>query len=562
MHVGRLGLIGALALLVLSVLAPANAAEPVDGFLRSETPVDLSGDLSHSGSDHTVWVQGVDQVEPPELHLDADRLRVTAVTLEIRVVQTPDPLNLSASAPPENVTRTSTTIENATLELANLEASSDLLLYPNGRSPLVTEAVKEETTARIDIAPEGMLLKDGYREHYNDSGPASEEFDWKHELEGPLLDLRAGPTFNMTGSPLGYVWDTEVTLRNETGTHETYETGRSVETGQGGATEKHRYTYLLFEAESGHVRIPTEQLRVRLFADALSFDLEGEANFPSARGALTTEEGSYHASNAQPTTLKGDVLMDLTPDARSEGELALASINGKIQSTSLVFQADEARDRGADTVVAAAGGITVLGIGLWLLWSGKGLSLAALPIVGRRVQDNQARAGPAVDVDEAKELLFDPDRFALYHLVRARPGLSGQTCRETTGIEDANQQLDLLVEHGLLELVAEEPRRYILPGSLSTDVRDDIVLLRQSRVQRVAEMLAVHGLTTQTRLYERLSSTSDSIGREEASRIVEQLVERGLAYRERGEEGIVVDSTEQLLERLDCMGESSVPRVS
>jgi hypothetical protein len=71
----------------------------------------------------------------------------------------------------------------------------------------------------------------------------------------------------------------------------------------------------------------------------------------------------------------------------------------------------------------------------------------------------------------------------------------------------------------------------------------------------VARLLALHGLTPETLLEERASKAADPVRAKQLRVMVPQLVEMGLVRRERGEEGYVLDPTEELFACLKLMGE-------
>lgn len=561
-------LLAAVAALVLpSSAVLADAPYEVDGFLRSDAPLALTGDLGHQGAEKAVWLHDAPDRPGIEVNLSAANLTVTEVTLEIRSAHTPGPANFTVSHPPEGVTRTTTVTENATLLLEDLGEATDLLFYPSRAGPSLTSLAVENGSASIDLDSDGFQVLDGHRER----APAGQEtsrqaFDWSQSFPGPLLTLDGPSSVRLAGTWQGYVWDANATLRNETGTVETYDAGAEIREQNGGTNRYERYTYLLLEADRTRAEVPLEGIASRVAGSAVGVDVEGQAQLPDARGTLSSSEGPLHASGSTATRLAGNLSLAVTPDVQGGGEGLTVSVDGTVRETSLTPADVGAFDDGA-TVAAAAGGLTVAGLAVAYLASAKGLGLASIPLVGRRARSQPTEAAKPpedahVDVDEAGDLLFEPDRFALYHLIRSRPGLTPEACRQTAGVPDAARQLAIMADHGLLAVIGEEPPRYALPGALEDEEAAKVALLREPGAQRVAEVLAVHGLAPQERLLDRLEAAEVPLDRDEAADLLDRFVREGLAYRERGPEEIVVDSTEDLHRLRDRMGETSVPRVS
>lgn len=552
-----------LALVLLSVPALADEGQPVDGFLQADPPLVASGEVTHGDAGQTLWIQRGQADAQPVVNVSAGQVTVTSVTLEVRSAHSPGPLNFTATAPDDGVERETTVVENATLSLEAFDASADVLFYPTPRFPFVTAFEASNGTAVAKTDEDGFRVQDGFREYYNPEHNSSEEFDWEYAEAGPLIQIESPPGVELTGGFQGYIWGADVTLANETETIATYDAGAERQSRQEGVVRYERYTYLLVEARNVRGEVPSEGLQTGLYGSAVGLDVDGTAQFSAAKGTLTTDDGSYHVAQPQRTQLTGNLSLDLTPNPEAASDGLTVGVDGTVDDTTLPFRSSSPLTD-TSTVAAAAGGATVAGLAAaWYLASAKGLTFAAVPLVGkRRSRSKGSQATPDVDVDEPGDLLFDPDRFALYHLVRSRPGLSADACRETAGVPDAADQLDLLVDHGLLEVVAEDPRRYMLPGSLDEEEAARVSLLREPGAQRVAEVLAVHGLAPEERILDRIEATDTPVTREEAQELIERLVEQSLAYRERGPDGVVVDSTDHLHDLLDRMGENSVPRIS
>lgn len=555
------------ALALTSVLLASSGAlgegiQPVDGFLHADAPAQFSGDIDVYGSGETLWVT-TDEAQPDqEITFRVEDLRVTTVTRELESAESPRGLNVSVVAPTDSVERDTTTYTNATVTLEGFGPASDALVYPSVHEPLETEIHATSGTTQIDSDADGLLVQDGFRER-NDINDSSDQraFDWDHELNGPQLVLEGLDPIELDGALRGYAWEVNVTVENAS-SEDRIQTGYERQESREGTLQSEEYTYVLVEASGARAEIDTGSLDAELYGSAMQVDVDGAASLPGAQGTLSTDDGAFHASQPETAILRGNFSMEVTPKPAPGAERITASVEGQIRDTTLSLKNDQ-NLASTQTVAAAAGGATAFGLAAWYLTSAKGLSLAAVPFLGaRRSRDPPTSADPDVSVDEPGDLLFDPDRFALYHLIRERPGLTARTCAETAGVPDAGEQLELLVDHGLLETVSDEPRRYMLPGAVEPDDAQRIALLREPGALRVAEILAVHGLAPETHLLDRVEATNTPLSREGAAHVIDRLVEEGLAYREQGPDGRVADSADALHELLDRMGETSVPRIS
>lgn len=549
-------------LLAASLTSAASATRSVDGFLQAGSPIQMQGVLSHEGGGQTLWMQSGPAGTDATLNVSAAQINVTAVTLEIRSAHTPGPLNFTARAPGDGVSREEVDASNATLEIEDVQPTADVLFYPQSADPLISSVDRVNTSATVRTDPDGFMVRDGFRESTNANDSGRGDFDWSHNAPGPLIQVDGLPEVSLAGHSSLYVWGVNATLQNETGVIQRFETGSETQSQNGGAVQYERYTYLLVEARGLSGTLDLDPVDADLYGSAVSLALDGTARIPQPEGTLTTDDGSLHAPGHEAEVLTGDLVFDATPSAQGSGDGITLGVRGTVTETSIPVRTPDGVSN-TGTVAAAAGGATALGLAAWYAVSVKGVSLASVPLVGRRVQRERPEpAAPDVEVEQPGDLLFDPDRFALYHLVRSRPGLSAQTCRETAGVPGAGEQLELMVDHGLLEVVSDEPRRYMLPGSLDDEEASKVVLLREPGAQRVAELLAVHGLAPEQRLLNRAEAADAPIDAEGARDLLERFVEHGLAYREDGPDGIVADSTDELHQLLERMGETSVPRVS
>lgn len=479
-------------------------------------------------------------------------------------MRSPHPANVTTVAPGEGVDRDTKVVENATLSVDGYGSAVDLLFFPDRSGPTVT-AFSAEGRTEVASAPDGLDLVDGYRERYPDGGSAQDgsddDFDWSHRTPGPLVRLAAENPVELSGAVRGYAWDVNATLADDTGTIATYETGSRIEERADGTSRYENHTYVLFQATGVQARIPTEGLDADLYGPAMRVHVNGTARLPAVQGTLRAGEGAYHAPGDADATLEGDLSLDVTPDPRNAADGLTVGVDGTVADSSIPLRGGTGMGNG-ETVAAAAGGVTAVGLVAWYAASAEGIGLAAVPLVSRPARREPEPAEIEVDADPPGELLFDPDRFALYHLVRSRPGLAAHQCREVAGVPDAGRQLELMADHGLLEVVGREPRRYMLPGALDETDAARMRLVREDGGRQLAEILSVHGLASRQRILDRLEASEAGLAGQEARGLIERFVDRGLAYREQGPEGPVIDSTDELFELLETLGETSVPRVS
>lgn len=556
----RLALLGLFALLAAPAVAPAAAASPVEGVLQAGVPATIDGSMEMAPSDGTLWVTNEEKgqlIRPMVLH--ASRVQVTHKVLEINSVHA-DPVNISVESP-ESRTQTETfSVDNVTIVLSALGHRADIVFGPSG--PGYVARAQGQGTALVGAAPEGIDVLDGYRERNNINGDkqSENEFSYRYQVQEPLVSVQNAPTVELEGPAEGYVWDAHVLIRNDTDTIASYETGAEVQSSNQGTTKEEHYEYVTLQLEDLNATIEPRGVRGRLMTSPAQIGVDGSVAMRNPSGTLTTADGQYRTDGLQTVTMDGNVSLAVSPTGETNKPGLSVDVDGEVTSiTAPLFPQGESIVS-TESVVAGAGGATLIGLAVWYMASAKGASMA-IPLVASRKpeeDDGETDARP----DEPSELLFDPDRFTLYHLIRSRVGLSADEARQLTGIDDAGEQLDLLAEHGLLAVLSEDPRRFCMPGSVDAGTAEQIAFLRDPIAQRVGELLAVHGLIPEDQLAERVRCTESAAAAERVPDLVQAFVERGLAYRETGENGYVVDPTDRLFECFDQMGVGAVPKVS
>lgn len=548
-------------------MLPTASAEPVDGILDARPPALLNGSLSSTLSDPTVLIQdpGPAQQENP-LILEADNVTVTHEVYSFRTVEAENPVrDLRVESPDPEHSSETYRVENATIEVTALGTDADVLLGPGEAGPL-RASFTDDGEAAIVPQPEGIEVLDGYRESRGYEADEREtEFAYEYIVNRSLVALDETPPMGLTGAIHGYMWDAHVLVRNQTETIATYDTGESRASSTGGASEEHRFEYVTIEAEDAETTLRPTLGPVQVLQRGASVDVDGTVELRDSKGSLSADSGAYETSELDTVRMTGNLSVTATPatgTAGTDSRLDVA-VDGDLTSTNAphIVQGDEGVSTTA--VAAGAGGATLLGLAAWYAASVKGASVAVVGAVQRR-EDEDASA-PVVTVPEADEpgdLLFDPDRFSLYHLVRERPGLSPDECQDVTGIEDARGHLATLAEAGLLGVLDDRPPRYFVPGTVPEEHVEEIAFLRQPEARRLGELLAVHGLTPETRLAERARRSHGTLSADQVPDLVHEFVDHGLAYRETSEDGFVVDPTDELFECLEALGEGSVPEVS
>lgn len=557
----RLALLGLLVLLAAPAAAPAASASSVEGVIHAGVPATLDGTLETAATHGTLWVTNEERgqlIRPMVLH--ADSVQVTHKVLEYNSVHA-EPVNITVESPPSRTQTETFTVENATIILSALGHRADVLFGPSDEATYVARA-HGSGTASISADTDGIEVLDGYRERNNIDGEKQNEneFSYRYEISQPLVTLENSPTVELKGAAHGYVWDAHVLVRNQTETIASYETGAEIRSSNEGATKEQHYEYVTFRFEDLNATLEPRGVRDRLFASGVSVDLDGSVAMRKPSGTLSTEDGQYRTDGLQSLTMNGNVSLAVSPSGQLDRPRLAVGVEGDVSSITAPLLPQGESLVSTESVVAGAGGATLIGLAVWYVASAKGASMAIPLVASRRSEEdgNEEETRP----DEPSELLFDPDRFTLYHLIRSRVGLSADEARELTGIDDAGEQLDLLAEHDLLDVLAEGPRRYCMPGSVDPGTAEQIAFLRDPVAQRVGELLAVHGLIPEDQLAERVRRTESAAAAERVPDLVQSFVERGLAYREAGEDGYVVDPTDRLFDCFDRMGIGAVPKVS
>lgn len=555
----RLALLGLFALLAAPAVAPAAAASPVEGMLQAGVPATIDGSMEMAPSDGTLWVTNEDSgqlIRPMVLH--ASSVQVTHKVLEINSVHA-DPVNVSVESPGSQTQTETFSVDNATVVLSALGHRADIVFGPGG--PGYVARAQGQGTALVGAAPEGIDVLDGYRERNNINGDkqGDNEFSYRYQIQDKLVSVQNAPTVELAGPAEGYVWDAHVLIRNDTDTIASYETGAEIRSSNQGTTKEEHYEYVTFQFEELNATLQPRGVRGQLMTSSANVDVDGSVAMRNPSGTLTTTDGQYRTDGLQTVTMDGNFSLAVSPTDDTNRAGLSVDVDGEITSiTAPLFPQGESIVS-TESVVAGAGGATLIGLAVWYMASAKGASMA-IPLVASRRSEEDSEADTRLD--EPSELLFDPDRFTLYHLIRSRVGLSGDEARELTGIDDAGEQLDLLAEHGLLEVLSEDPRRFCMPGSVDAGTAEQIAFLRDPIAQRVGELLAVHGMIPEDQLAERVRRTESAAAAARVPDLVQAFVERGLAYREAGEDGYVVDPTDRLFECFDQMGIGAVPKVS
>lgn len=567
----RYVLCGALLLLASTLAVDAASARTVEGFVEADAPIPLQGDLQTELIDPTVWIRDADPIEPTDpLILHTDRAVVHRLMLDTRTTHAETPVeDFTFEAPQDGVSEESYAVENVTIEITALGPTADVLLGPIPGKTLIASSQGTTTEGQVNVLPDGLRVFDGYREmHGFDQRPVTgmengSAFDYRYEVNRSLIELARVPTVHLAGSATSYVWDAHVLIRNETSTIARYQTGYQTEESQTGTSQREHYEYLTFELDGLEASVPTGSGEATVLADGVHLGLDGTVQLDHPSGPLRAQEGLYRTSQRPTVDLSGNLSLAMTssPEAVTPPRVT-AEISGTVDETNLELIEAPASFSTTDVVTVSAGGATVLGLAAWYTFSAKGAGLA-IPLLGRARHERETDEGTVAPApDEPGQLLFDPDRFSLYHLIRSRVGLSAEECREISGIQDTDRHLELLVDHGLLQVMAQAPRRYCLPGAVDPEQAERIAFLRRPEARRLSELLAVHGLTPEDRLMERASKTEGPLEPGRVPELVQAFTSVGLAYREPGEDGYVIDPTDALFDTLERMGESAVPNVS
>lgn len=549
--------------LAFSLLAsPTVSADPAEGFLAADPPLQLSGELSTNLADPSILVRASPDGPPQSLVvISAAQATIERVTLDTHSRQLADapepvgPLVVEEPRPSDGVSRETITLQNVTLELSAFGQDSVVLLAPSESQGLLVDIGASTDASYVSVHPEGLEVIDGYRTMYNLHEHDS-PFNYTYTRQGPLIGLEESPVVTATGGAQGYVWGAHVVVRNESSILASYDTGAEIEESDGMRARSEHYEYLVLDLEGIETTLASEGLGTELVAPGMRMSLDGMARVPSAEGTITADDGVYRADDQGPVSMIGNVSLSLTPRGSPADRLSIG-LDGTLSQVSIPLTPNGAGNAllTQEGLVAVGAGSTILGLAAWYAISAKGAGLAILARPSSREEDGEevVVTPGAAGLERPSELLFDPDRFTLYHLIRSQPGLSAKQCADTTGIREAGSELDRLVDHGLLTLLDENPRRYALPGAIPEHLRSHVAFLRRPRAGHLAQLLAVRGLTPVARLEELARATQGPLRGADISRLVEAFVNRGLAYREDGELGVVVDPTERLFECLDRM---------
>lgn len=560
----RLLLVG-LAIAAGLTMAPAATADTVDGVLDVRPPVLLNGTLQSVLSDPTVLIQdpAPSQQQTP-LILEAENVTVTHKVYEFRRAEAENPVrDVRVVSPNDEHSNETYRVENATIEITALGTDADVLLGP-GQDGALRATLDATGDAAIVPEAEGVRVLDGYREKHGFSEDQGQTpFAYEYIVNRSLVALDEAPPMRLSGAAHGYVWDAHVLVRNQTETIATYDTGETRTSSTEGVSSQHRFEYVTIEARGAEATLQPTLGPVQVLQRGASVDVDGAVELRDPEGSLADATGLYETSALDRAWLSGNLSVTMTPAAGAAGAPSRVDVGlkGDLDATNAPYSSQEEDGLSPTVVAAGAGGATVLGVAAWYALSAKGASLAVVGTVKRR-EDETSPAVPVQEADRPGDLLFDPDRFSLYHLVRERPGLSPSECRDVTGIEEAGEQLEMLAGADLLGVLDEDPPRYFVPGTVPEEHVEEIAFLRQPRARRMGELLAVHGLTPETRLAERARRSHGALSADQVADLVHAFVEHGLAYREASEEGFVVDPTDKLFACLEAIGEGAVPEVS
>lgn len=563
----RFALYGALVLLAGTVVVSTAGARPVQGFIEADSPVTFQGDLRTEVTDPTVWIRNPEVGEPSTpVILRADNVTVTRKTLEIRTAHADSPVEpVTVELPRDDYSSETQTVTNATIEITGLERQAHVLVGPTQGGALLAGIDGPAEGAKAATRLGGLHVVDGYRQMHDDDNleGSSAEFKYAYEIDKDLVVLEETPPMQLAGRATSYVWEAHVLLRNETGTVASYDTGFRTTSSNMGTTQTEHYEYVTMELDGLEANLAPDGLRTRMLSPAMHVDVDGSVELDDPSGSLRADDGLYRTDAQSQATVDGNVSLALNPVHGDAGAPRMSvGVQGAVASTDLRLVDQAPLLSTQEMVAAGAGGATVLGLAAWYVASAKGAGLAAIPLVGsaRRRSEEDDEAAPAPE--EPGHLLFEPDRFTLYHLVKSRVGLSPDECEALTGIQDAREHLDLLAEHDLLRVLADQPRRYCVPGTVGEEMAERIVFLRRPEARRLGELLAVHGLTPEDQLVERAKRTEGPLKPKRVPELVQEFVRVGLAYREAGEDGYVVDPTDDLFACFERMGEGAVPKVS
>lgn len=573
---GRLELVaGGVVLLLVLALAPQASAASVDGFVTGDPPLHLDGTISGRALDPALHLTNPNLGVPDRpMTIWFDELVVTQRTYDTEVVHTTAPVvNYSVSyAPPnEGVDEEIYTFENVTLEISAVGRDADLLLSADQAGGLAVAFNEIDGQARAATNATGLTIQDGYQKNVGEQrGGMPNAFLYEYNLSGPVVSLEELQAFKLSGPAQGYIWDAHVQIRNETGELASFNTGYHAEEDMTNSRRSEHYEYVLLDGEGVETELLPGGLSSSLVAPALGVDLDGTATVRDATGSFQAGDDLFKADGGSTARLEGNLSMDITPterpasSAKGDDPRLTLSLAGDLTDVSLEPVAKDPLIPGGAMAVTA-GGATLLGLAAaWYVFGVKGASVGAVLARPRREEEETtdvASSEPSsgdvavVDLDRPGDLLFDPDRFTLYHLIASQTGLTAEEARRETGIEHAEEALELLADHGLLAPMTEDPRRYCLPGQVTETQAQQIAFLHQDHALQVAKVLAMHGLMPEERLLERVTKAHDGIPRYKARQLLNGLVRHNLAIREHGEDGPVIDPAQALYECLELVGQ-------
>lgn len=542
-----------ICLAVLAAVAVPAMAAPTEGFLDSGLPILAEGTISLRSADPTLLLTNPNGGVPASpILLTAEHATLTRVYRDYTVA-TGAGLGPDTNLPSAGAERQTFELSDVTLEVSAIETDADLLLAPGEATGFAVVGATEGGPVLLDVAPDGLRVIDGYRKTVGERRAGdSSDIEFEYTTDPDQVTATGLEDLVLAGSTSGYVWGAHVLVRNASGEVLSVQTGYERTESASGLTWNEHYEYLLLELTGVEATVRPGSLESVVAAPALSAEVAGALALPDASGTLTTEDAFYRAPEPQDLALTGTFHLDVTPrDAgrstvRLTGELATVSLPAIEGVSGLPVPL---------VAVGAASGATLLGVAAWYILSAKGLVLAA-PLLRRRSDESASQPAPGAP----GELLFDTDRFTLYHLVQARAGLSAADCLRITGIRRAGDHLEALAAASLLVPIAEEPRRYALPGSLTERRASRVVLLRSDRSAfELARLLALYGLTSEARLLERAVRVVPGLKPRDLSARLASLTSHGLVHREPGADGPVVDPTEELFACLRAMGETPAP---
>ncbi len=570
---GRLNpVVGGIILLLMLAVAPAASGAAADGFVRGAPPIHLDGTVTGGTLDPTIHITNPDLGIPDRpITLWFDELVITQRNFDAEVVHTDTPVvgPLSYEATGE-ADETVHRFENVTVEISAVGRDADVLIAAGEEGGLSASFTEIEGKVQAGANGSGLKVLDGYRKNVGETRAGDQPaFEYTYNLTGPVVSLEALHAFRLAGPAEGYIWDAHVQIRNETAELASFNTGYRSEEDPTDSRRSEHYEYLLLDGEGMATEILPGGLTASLVAPAIGLDLVGTVTIREVSGSFSAGDDLFRADNEPTARLEGNLSLDLTPTegpsasgATGEAPRLTVALAGDLTEVSLTPVAKDALIPGGAATVTA-GGATLVGLAAaWYMFGAKGASVGAL-LARPREEEEEAAAADASEghgvavahLERPGDLLFDPDRFTLYHLIGSQTGLTAEEARRETGIEHAAEALELLTDHGLLVPMTEDPRRYCLPGQVTETQAAQIAFLREADTLPVAKVLAMHGLMPEDRLLERVRKARDGLPRHKARRALDGLVRRDLAIREIGEDGPVVDPSHALYECLELVGQ-------